>query len=353
MSVQTNVEKIKSTLETDAKVVLATNRPDILTHLLATKNGQLKYAEEGGELIGLNLANTGLTDAQWLEILSLIDASKIQALNLNGNALGALEFPASFSDLKHLEVANNKDLTSIQFKAGLGKLSRLIIRDNNLSTLQLPDGFEALEYLDVSRNRRLKFFDFKGILALLKYIDFNNTQFKNVDVLCLEDLPVLEYWGFYNCPLNESLRVHHKMENGNNYVSSFTQLKEEFKKGERIKNEEYKVILVGDGTAGKTCLVNRLIKNKFIEEDSTHGIKVRQYKDEEDLYSFRYTLNIWDFGGQDLYHTTHRLFLQSNASYLLVWNKKTEEEATSKAKQGKKWKNYKNRKINYLSLIHI
>ena len=32
------------------------------------------------------------------------------------------------------------------------------------------------------------------------------------------------------------------------------------------------------------------------------------------------TLNVWDFGGQQIYHTTHQFFMTRRSLYLLVWN---------------------------------
>ncbi len=40
-------------------------------------------------------------------------------------------------------------------------------------------------------------------------------------------------------------------------------------------------------------------------------------------------LNIWDFGGQEIYHATHQFFLTTRSVYLLVWNaRKTKDYDT-------------------------
>jgi len=65
------------------------------------------------------------------------------------------------------------------------------------------------------------------------------------------------------------------------------------------------------------------------ETDRTHGIHHWQIKDRI-IDGDYYTLNIWDFGGQDYYHATHSAALsvnnsgndeQDNTLYLLVWRK--------------------------------
>ena len=35
-------------------------------------------------------------------------------------------------------------------------------------------------------------------------------------------------------------------------------------------------------------------------------------------------LHLWDFGGQDLYHGTHALFMRTRSLFVLVWTPQTE-----------------------------
>ena len=89
---------------------------------------------------------------------------------------------------------------------------------------------------------------------------------------------------------------------------------------EEVHNEA-KLIFVGQGEVGKTCLANRLKYDKFIECKTTEGIDILDWnisaptKDAENI-----KLNIWDFGGQEIYHATHQFFLTKRSLYLLVWN---------------------------------
>jgi GTPase SAR1 family protein/class 3 adenylate cyclase len=91
-----------------------------------------------------------------------------------------------------------------------------------------------------------------------------------------------------------------------------------------------KIILIGNGRVGKTCLMKRWLDNVFDEnEPSTHAIQIRQHflkelAKKQDLDYIQ--LNIWDFGGQDIYHATHRLFMQTKALFLLAWDCKNEPE---------------------------
>ncbi|MEO7049471.1 MAG: ADP-ribosylation factor-like protein, partial [Ferruginibacter sp.] len=141
-----------------------------------------------------------------------------------------------------------------------------------------------------------------------------------------------------------------KLANGNHK----TAYKEYFKGLEQGSISEYesKIILVGNGRVGKTCIVNRWLEDRFDEsEESTHAIILKSKKFPEiaaknKLKSLR--LNIWDFGGQDIYYATHQYFMQTNAIFLLVWDADTENhrEQVEEFATGKKVK-YKNYSIRY------
>jgi internalin A len=49
----------------------------------------------------------------------------------------------------------------------------------------------------------------------------------------------------------------------------------------------------------------------------THGIALETWKDELPHTD----VQVWDFGGQDIFHSTHRLFLGQRAVYVLVWTR--------------------------------
>jgi internalin A len=83
---------------------------------------------------------------------------------------------------------------------------------------------------------------------------------------------------------------------------------------------EAKLILVGHGAVGKTSLVNRLVNQAFDPgSQKTEGIEITQWNlrlpGDEAI-----TLNVWDFGGQEIMHATHQFFLTDRSLYLLVLN---------------------------------
>jgi internalin A len=91
---------------------------------------------------------------------------------------------------------------------------------------------------------------------------------------------------------------------------------------------DVKLLVLGNGRSGKTQLTRRLANQPFQPEwDSTHGIRVAFAALPAGVGGAATRLNIWDFGGQDIYHGTHALFVRSRALFVLVWARDTEAPA--------------------------
>lgn len=92
----------------------------------------------------------------------------------------------------------------------------------------------------------------------------------------------------------------------------------------RLLNES-KLILIGDGGAGKTSLMKRLLGLDFNRQESqTHGININTLALEYDGSDIK--LHCWDFGGQQIMHATHQFFLSKRSSYLLVLDSRRETQ---------------------------
>ncbi|MDG4592281.1 MAG: COR domain-containing protein [Defluviicoccus sp.] len=84
---------------------------------------------------------------------------------------------------------------------------------------------------------------------------------------------------------------------------------------------DVKLLVLGNGRVGKTQLSRRLRGEDFDpSEPSTHGIVTTRAPLPAPDGGANTTLQLWDFGGQDLYHGTHALFTRANALFLLVWS---------------------------------
>ena len=83
---------------------------------------------------------------------------------------------------------------------------------------------------------------------------------------------------------------------------------------------EAKVLLTGEGEVGKTSLVKALKHLPFKEGlPTTHGIELANIVMKHPYLSADLSLNLWDFGGQEVYRITHQFFFSRRALYILVW----------------------------------
>jgi internalin A len=97
--------------------------------------------------------------------------------------------------------------------------------------------------------------------------------------------------------------------------------------GDDVAVGDIKLMILGNGLVGKTQICRRLRGESFDEAvPSTHGIQVSSLPLAPQVFDAPVTLKIWDFGGQDIYHGTHALFLKSRAVFPLVWTPKSEAE---------------------------
>ena len=94
------------------------------------------------------------------------------------------------------------------------------------------------------------------------------------------------------------------------------------KQGSVYTQRETRLILLGSAGAGKTTLAKRLNGERdYLPPDaSTHGVDTRITLDVNGIKT-----HVWDFGGQVIYHASHRCFLSENCVYILVVNARTEE----------------------------
>jgi internalin A len=93
----------------------------------------------------------------------------------------------------------------------------------------------------------------------------------------------------------------------------------------RVALPDVKLMVLGNGRVGKTQICRRLRGETYDDAVlSTHGIIVTSATLPAPEEGEAAKLHIWDFGGQDIYHGTHALFIRASAIFLLVWTPERE-----------------------------
>ena len=95
---------------------------------------------------------------------------------------------------------------------------------------------------------------------------------------------------------------------------------EDRKRGKTRKLNEIKVVFLGDGEAGKSHTIARLINNGGAPKDyvdvRTPGIVIKDIP--YPIGDREVMLHLWDFGGQDILHSMHRIFLTERTIYVVL-----------------------------------
>jgi internalin A len=89
---------------------------------------------------------------------------------------------------------------------------------------------------------------------------------------------------------------------------------------------EGRIIVIGDGSAGKSSLIERILHDTFEEgKNQTNGIRIDNWElKHEDGRCL--TFHLWDFGGQEIQHAVHKFFFTDGCLYILVLDNRKEEE---------------------------
>jgi internalin A len=254
--------------------------------------------------------------------------TNLTRLRLRGNQL--TELPAGIGKLTNLRVLDLSDSKLTELPADIGKLTNLTeldLSDSKLTELPADIGkLTNLGLLNLSGNRLTELPAEIGKLTNLTKLVLHGNQLTELpeslrqlgtlNMLFLHDnvglgLPAEVLGPNYTQVLVKKASPANPAEILEYYFRVLT--------GEQPLNEA-KLILLGHGAVGKTSLVNRLVKDTFDKhEKKTPGIRITQWPISLNGGE-KVRLNIWDFGGQEIMHSTHQFFLTQRSLYLLVLN---------------------------------
>jgi internalin A len=242
----------------------------------------------------LDIAHTEVTD-----LSPLAGLVGLQTLDVACTQVADLSPLAGLADLEELDVGETQ-VTDLSPLAGLANLQELDVWDTAVADLSPLAGLKNLKRVHAIWTQVA---DLSPLLPMIRQgIPVKWDQFD--DGICVEDCPLAN-------PPAEIVRQ------GNAAILNYFDEKE-------IQGVDHlyeaKLLIVGEGRAGKTTLMRRLFqpdKPMPNEADTTKGIDIH-------LHEFKlgngrnFRLNVWDFGGQEIYHATHQFFLTKRSLYVLV-----------------------------------
>ncbi|MDD5273181.1 MAG: COR domain-containing protein, partial [Methylovulum sp.] len=278
-------------------------------------------------LLNLQLLSVGSTQVSDLSPLAGLAA--LQELYVGNTQVSDLSPLAGLAALQSL-YAWGTPISDLSPLAGLAALQSLYAWGTPVSDLSPLAGLMALQSLYVHNTQVTDLSPLAG-LAGLQSLDVTGTQVSDLSPL----LPLIKYgipvkWGnerqgicVQDCPLtNPPIDV---VRQGNAAILRY--FDEQHRVG-TIKVREAKLLLVGQGKAGKTTL-KRKLQNANADMpapgDTTRGIDIIRLDEKMPQTDEALRINVWDFGGQDIQYYAHQFFLTGNSLYALVTNERIQD----------------------------
>ncbi|GAB1472072.1 hypothetical protein MASR2M66_29500 [Chloroflexota bacterium] len=271
-------------------------------------------------------------------------------LYLSGNSL--TELPAEIGLLKNLKVIwlFDNELTRLPPEIGsLVNLQSLYVRNNQLASLPTEIfNLNRLSILDVRNNQIKKLQD--EILSLkslaVLYLGYNEIHNIPSQIKQLSRITNLDISHTYIKTLPPEIKELKKLNTINAvgtsigvppeilYEQNAGAILEVYFQG-RKPLQEAKIVFIGQGSVGKTSLVERIRWDRFDQNQiKTDGIAINQWEVpdsspttlSETVAPKSINLRLWDFGGQEIMHATHQFFLSKRSLYLLVMDSRLSQE---------------------------
>ncbi len=302
------------------------------------------YEWAGDTWVEIHSENRGAPNIFFTLSPVLSDLTNLRALLLSGLRLKEISPIASLRALQLLDIRSN-DISDISFLKNLQNLQCIYMRSNQIADLNSLAELKQLKILDIRFNTITSLTPLQNLIGLeqiwansngiiditplknlgnLKQLDIRWNKVKSLKPivpLINTGIPVQWVWGegegifVKECPFEDPpVEI---VRQGNQAILNYFREKE--LQG-TVKGCEAKMLILGEGGAGKTSLMRRLYQtNKPLpeENESTKGIDIYRHDFKmADGSDFR--LNVWDFGGQEIYHATHQFFLTKRSLYVLL-----------------------------------
>lgn len=301
-----------------------------LTHLDITNCTNLTMLPDLHSLPGLTHLN--LTDCASLVSLSgLYDLPQLASLRLSGcRSLAELPDLNQFPQLMSLRLSGCRSLVELP---DLGLLSKLTVLDlSDLQIDRIPESIcrlNSLRYLDLSDSH------IKKLPVFLPDIAFKFHAGSSDDSQWLFEIGMriaeLDVYSEERCNQKAEIALFNTTIEGVDmsiFEQPYEMVVKWFRDRNRVPLNEIKVVFLGDGEAGKSHTIARLMNDGGDPIDymdkSTPGIVIKHRDYVEDGLKFQ--VHYWDFGGQEIMHSMHRIFLTNRTMYVVLINSRDDTQ---------------------------
>lgn len=253
-----------------------------------------------------------LGDNKIKDISSLVQSPLIEELAIWDNPIENANILGLLSNLRTL-YCQNIGLKNLNFIHLLNKLTILYARGNEISNIDVLIGMNKLKDIELSNNQ-IKIIP-KEIARNLNWLIDGSDKFRlnneeGETRMAVSDNP-LEF------PPNSVIDL------GQETIKNYYETTEKFG---HAPLSEGRIIVVGDGSAGKSSLIERVMHNTFEQGKSqTNGVFIEHWQLKHND-GRQLTFHIWDFGGQEIQHAVHKFFFTEGCLYVLVLDNRKEEE---------------------------
>ena len=267
------------------------------------------------------LTNLDLSyNSNLMDISDLSSLTSLTKLNLANTGVSDISALSSLRMLTNLNLSKTR-VTNINALSDLTALTDLDLSRTSVSNIKALSGLRVLTNLDLSRTRVRDISALTGLKKLTK-LDLRNLRISSIPESLLDLELALKP---DESPDGSGIYIH-GLRLTNQPIEIFSQDKDliraYYREHDRVPVNECKVVFLGDPEAGKTHAIKRLLKKgeklKEFENQSTPGIEINintmQLKDSDIV------INYWDFGGQEIQHSMHRMFLTERTIYVVFLN---------------------------------
>lgn len=294
-----------------------------LSHNSLGDRGAIAISESLPNLTELNLNNNGIGDQGASALAERL--VRLSRLNLHKNNIGdggARAIAKRLTSLSRLYISDNAigDDGASAIAKSLTNLIVLDISNNNLgnsAAYAFAIYHAAIVNLDISGNK----IDVAGGRALLDGLSEAN----------------LRWLDLRGNPLCQAILTPEVFESADALaiLAAWKAQKSAAEEGRLVALDEAKMLVLGDEAVGKTSLVRFLIRGlpRDPDEKATRGARLHERITTEGWTpgEGNVRLNVWDFGGQEIQHGTHRYFLTRRSLYLLVLEDRREDRGEARA----------------------